>query len=86
MSSRASSAAGVAKGDGQVAEVFGQFGLVDVDADTGDCHSIDQLYQDTGGLAVIEHEVVGPAEVALYASGLRDGPDGRDTEAACLGQ
>ena len=70
----------LAEGDGEVAEVFGEFGLVDVDADAGDGHAVDELYQDAGGLAVIEHQVVGPAQVALDAGGLGDGFDGGDAE------
>jgi hypothetical protein len=69
-----------AERDGKVAQVFGEFGLVDVDADAGDGHSIDQLYEDAGGLAVIEHEVVGPAQVALNTGGLSDGFDRGDAE------
>ena len=74
-------AAGVlAEGDGQVAEVVREFGLVDVDADAGDGHAVDELHQDAGGLAVVEHEVVGPAQVALDAGGLGDGFDGGEAE------
>ena len=42
--------------------------------------AVDELYQDAGDLAVIEHEVVGPAQVALNAGGLRDGFDGGEAE------
>src|ERR1035438_8915580 len=74
-------AAGVmAERDGQAIDVIGKLGLVHVDADAGDGTAIDQLYQDAGGLAVVEHEVVGPAQVALDAGGLGDGFDGGDAE------
>src|ERR1017187_8416417 len=67
-------AAGVLAGrDGQAIDVAGKRGLIDVDADAGDGLAIDQLYQDASGLAIVEHEVVGPAPVALDAGGLGDG-------------
>src|ERR1019366_7067719 len=74
-------AAGVlAERDGQAIDVAGKRGLIDVDADAGDGLAIDQLYQDASGLAIVEHEVVGPAQVALDAGGLGDGLDGGDAE------
>src|ERR1035437_6119926 len=74
-------AAGVlAERDGQAIDVAGKRGLIDVDADAGDGLAIDQLYQDASGLAIVEHEVVGPAQVALDAGGLGDGFDRGDAE------
>src|ERR1035437_6078350 len=74
-------AAGVlAERDGQAIDVAGKRGLIDVDADAGDGLAIDQLYQDASGLAIVEHEVVGPAQVALNAGGLGDGLDRGDAE------
>src|SRR6516164_5015804 len=60
----------------QVADVTRKFGLVHVNADARDGLPVDQLHQDSGGLSVIEHQVVRPAQVALYARRLRDGFDG----------
>ena len=81
MSSRESVAAGVlAKGDGFFGERGRKDGVVDVDADAGDGVAVDELDEDAGDLAVVEHEVVGPAQVALDAGGLRDGVDGGDAE------
>src|ERR1035437_9703868 len=74
-------AAGVlAERDRLALEVVWKLGVVHVDADAGDGQAIDQLYQDAGGLAVVEHEVVGPAQVALYAGGLGDGCNGGEAE------
>src|ERR1035437_8016938 len=74
-------AAGVlAERDRLAIEAVGKRGVVHVDADAGDSQAIDQLYQDAGGLAVVEHEVVGPAQVALDAGGLGDGFDGGEAE------
>ena len=42
----------------------GKLGVVHVDADAGDGLAVDELHQDAGDLLVIEHDVVGPAEVA----------------------
>src|SRR6185369_7980904 len=54
----------LAEGDGEVADVVREFGLVHVDADACDCYAVDELYEEVGGFAVIEHEVVGPAQIA----------------------
>src|ERR1035437_8241112 len=70
----------LAERDGLAIEVAGKLGLVDVDADTGDGLAVDQLNQDAGGLAVVEHEVVGPAQVAPGAGGLGDGCNGGEAE------
>src|ERR1035437_8356227 len=70
----------LAERDGQAIDVAGKRGLIDVDADAGDGAAIDQLYQDASGLAIVEHEAVGPAQVALNAGGLGDGLDGGDAE------
>src|ERR1019366_3865279 len=70
----------LAEQDRLALQVVWKPGLVHVDADAGDGLAIEQLYQDAGGLAVAEHEVVGPAQVALYAGGLGDSFDGGDTE------
>src|SRR5450759_4453019 len=70
----------LAERDRLALQVVWKPGLVHVDADAGDGLAIDQLYQDAGGLAVAEHEVVGPAQIALYAGGLGDSFDGGDTE------
>src|SRR5262249_44185264 len=61
-------------------ELARKFGLVDVDADAADGVLIDELNQNAGDFAVMEHEVVGPAEVAGDAGGLGDGFDGGDAE------
>src|ERR1022692_328665 len=74
-------AAGVpAERGGQVTEAVWKLGLVHVDADACDGLAIHQLHQDAGGLAVVEHQVVGPAQVALDAGGLGDGFDGGDAQ------
>ncbi len=70
----------LAQGDGLFGELGREVGVIDVDADAGDGVAVDQLHQDAGDLAVVEHEVVGPAQVALNAGGLRDGVDGGDAE------
>src|SRR5260370_5030934 len=69
-----------AQRSGQMIDVAGKLGLVHVDADARDSLAIDQLHQYAGGLAVIQHPVVGPAQVALYARGLGDGFDGGNSE------
>src|ERR1019366_3649879 len=69
-------AAGVlAQRDPSALQVVRERGVIDVDADAGDGLSIDQLNQDAGGLPVVQHQVVGPAQVAPDAGGLRDGFD-----------
>ena len=74
-------AAGVqAQGGGFAREIGGKVGVIDVDADAGDGLAVDELHQNAGDLAVVEHEVVGPAQVALDAGGLRDGLHGGDAE------
>src|SRR5260370_26476985 len=70
----------LAQGDALFGERGREGGVIDIDADAGDSVAVDELDEDAGDLAIIEHEVVGPAQVALDAGGLSDGFDGGDAE------
>ena len=48
-------------------------GVVDVDADAGDGAPAGELDKDAGDFAAVEHEVVGPAQIADQVGGLDDG-------------
>jgi hypothetical protein len=47
--------------------------VIDVHSEAGDGYGIDQLHQDAGGLAIAEHDVVGPAQIGVQVRGARDG-------------
>ena len=49
-----------------------EFGLIHIDADAGDGFAIDQLNQDAGAFLPVEHEIVGPAEIAENPRGFGD--------------
>src|SRR5450432_3158517 len=54
--------------------------VVDVDSEPRDGGLVHQLHEDAGDFAAIEHEVIGPADVAGDAGGLGDGVDSGQAE------
>ena len=65
-------------GDG--GEVAGELGLVDVDADAGYQGGVGGLNHDAGEFAVVQHHVVGPAQVGGNACSLVHGALHREAE------
>src|SRR5262249_13323259 len=57
-----------------------EFGLIDVDADTGDGLAFLELDEDAGDLAVSDHDIVRPAEVARDGDGFGGGEPEREGE------
>ena len=81
MSSRREFAAGCMRSEvASVARSGGKVGVIDVDADAGDGVAVDELDEDAGDFLAVEHEVVGPAEIAGDAGGFGDGFDGGEAE------
>ena len=70
-------AAGVdAQRGGDGGQIGWKRGLVEIDADAGDGLVAGDLYQDARDFAAVEHQIVGPADIAADARDLLDGFDG----------
>ena len=54
-------------------ELRGKRGVVHVDADAGDDGRLGKLDQNAGRLSAVQHDVVGPAQVARKVRGAGDG-------------